>query len=397
MEELYVLHNIYLNNLEPTYRRGFKDEIDWSNRLIAIKGPRGVGKSTMILQHIKETFSQEGKALYVTLDSLALKETTISDIAKYHYEHGGTHLFLDEVHKYEHWSQEVKNVYDLLPRLKVVITSSSILQIYKSYADLSRRLISYDMHGLSFREYLQITNKVNLDTFSIAEIANNHTTIAQMITAQINVLPHFTDYLRSGYYPFFLENKNAYLTKLNNTINLTLDVDLPYILGISVHNIFKIKKLIHQLATEVPFKPNVSKLAGSLELTRSTLNSYIHYLDQACILNLLMDSGKSYSNISKPEKIFLNNTNLSYAISPSTINRGTLRETFFFNQVANKHNVSFTKHGDFLVDEKYTFDIVGRKKNNKQIYDVPNSYIAADEIILGAKNKIPLWLFGFLY
>lgn len=398
MQAIYQMHGLYMANLKPTFRRDFIDEIDWSNRLIAIKGARGVGKSTLILQHIKEVFGQSSeKALYVSLDNIAMRNISIYDLAQYHVDQGGTHLFLDEVHKYEDWSREIKTVYDLLPKLNLVITSSSMLQLYASYADLSRRMVAYDMVGLSFREFLQIEYDRKLPIYSLEQILCDHVEIAQEISPEMSIINKFKEYLTLGYYPFYLENKSTYPTKLNNTINLTLDIDLPYILGVNVQNIFKIKKLIYQLATQVPFQPNISKLAGSFELSRSTLSSYLHYLDNACILNLLMNAGKSYSKISKPEKIFLHNTNLSYAISPDYVDKGNLRETFFFNQLQIKHQVNSSKHGDFLVDEKYTFEIGGRGKNNKQIYDQPHSYIAADETLMGYRNKLPLWVFGFLY
>lgn len=397
MEELYDLHQVFLSNLSPSFRRSFIDEVDWTNRLIAIKGARGVGKSTLILQHIKEVFGSSRSALYVSVDNIAVNALTLFDIARYHNDHGGTHLFLDEIHKYDNWSQEIKNSYDLLPKLFIVITSSSILQLYNAHNDLSRRMVSYQMQGLSFREYIEIEEQRTLPKFTIEELTESHTDLVHLITKDVNILSHFNNYLQRGYYPFFLEHKGSYLLKLNNIINLTIDIDLPYILGTSVQNIFKIKKLLYQLATEVPFQPNVTKLAGAFELTRSTLNSYIHYLNQACLLNLLIDERKSYSNISKPEKIFLHNTNLAYALAPSAINRGALRETFFFNQVSVTNSVTYTKTGDFKVDNNYIFEVGGRSKTQKQIFDIPNSFLAIDETLQGSLNSIPLWLFGFLY
>lgn len=397
MEEIYIQHLEYINNLDIDFRRNTIDSIDWNNRLIAIKGARGVGKSTMILQHIKETFDQDPAALYVSMDDISINGLSILDLAKGHINFGGTHLFIDEIHKYQNWSQELKNIHDKYKKLHVVVTSSSILKLYQANHDLSRRMVSYDLPGLSFREYLNIENGTDLPTYSLQDLLSNHTKIATEISEQITILPQFSKYLQHGYYPFYLEGQGSYLHKLNNTINLILDVDLPYVMGVSIPNIFKIKKLLSNLAKEVPFQPNISKLAGSLELTRSTLNQYIHYLDSASLLNLLFDAGKSYSMISKPEKVFLDNTNLSYAIAPRNVNTGNIRETFFFNQVSKVHNVTFTKTGDFLVDEKYTFEIGGKNKNKKQIWNVENSYIAADNLRFGTHNKIPVWLFGFLY
>lgn len=397
MTELYTTHIDYIGNLNTTFRRGLIDTIPWTERLLSIKGARGVGKSTLILQHIKEKFGTSTKALYVSMDDVALKGYSILEIAEYHVNHGGTHLYIDEVHKYQNWSQEIKNVYDRFKKLHLVVTSSSMLQLYKSNNDLSRRMISVEMMGLSFREYLQIEENSAVEVISLQDIITGHVDLSLQLTEDINMLHHFTEYLQYGYYPFYLEGKRTYHQKLLNIINLILDIDLPYVLGVNIHNIFKVKKLLGHLAKEVPFQPNVSKLAGSLELTRGTLNQYIHYLQQADLLNLLMDSGKSYSSISKPEKIYLQNPNLSYAIASDQVNIGNLRETFFFNQLNQKHNVNYSKTGDFLIDDLYIFEIGGKTKNKKQIWDTENSFIAADGILHGSLNKIPVWLFGFLY
>lgn len=397
MDILYKLHQSYLNNLNITFRRDYLNKIDWGNRLLAVRGARGVGKSTLILQHITEAFGNRQEALYVSLDSTAIGEIQLYEVAMQHYENGGTHLFLDEIHKYENWSKAVKTIYDLIPQLHIVISGSSILHIHTSQADLSRRMVTYDLPGLSFREYLQIVEEVKLPSWTLEEVLEDHAELSASISKEIKVIPRFREYLEYGYYPFFLENISAYLLKLGATINQILEVDLPFCLGFDISNIFKIKKLVHHLASQVPFQPNISKLSGSMELSRSTLNNYIQNLEKACILNLLMDSSKSYSKISKPEKIFLNNTNLAHAIAPSFVNEGNQRETFFLNQLSIVHQVGYTKIGDFIVDEKYTFEIGGRNKNRKQIFDVPDAYIAADQLTTGMKDKVPLWLFGFLY
>ena len=397
MEHLYQEHINILNNFESTFRRGYIDQIDWDERLTAIKGPRGIGKTTLILQYITEKYGMSEEALYISMDSIALRNLSIYEIAKHHINHGGTHLFIDEIHKYPNWSQEIKSIYDQFRKLKVVVTSSSILQIYKGNYDLSRRMVSFDMHGLSFREYLQIVLDVQLPVLSLKDITENHVDFAIKLSKNINILPHLRDYLKHGYYPFFLESTKSYVQKLNNTINLILDIDLPYVLGINVHNIFKVKKLLSNLATQVPFQPNITKMAGSLELTRSTINQYIHYLENACLLNLLVDAGKSYSSISKPEKVYLNNTNLSYAISIDNVDIGNMRETFFYNQVDHVHEVHYSKAGDFLVNKEYVFEIGGKSKNRKQIWQEDKSFTVIDNEIVGAKTRIPLWLFGFLY
>lgn len=397
MEALYDNHLELIQNLDLNFRRNAIDEIGWEERLIALKGARGVGKTTLLLQHIQECFGTSLEALYVSMDDMTLQGYSIIEIAKYHLSHGGKTLYIDEIHRYPNWSQELKNIYDQLKKLKVVVTSSSVLQLYASNHDLSRRMVSYKLNGLSLREYLEIENNSTLPILTLEDIVNNHMDLSHELSKEINILPQYKAYLNHGYYPFYLESKTSYHQKLINILNLILDVDLPYVLGINVHNIFKIKKLLSQLSKAVPFQPNISKLAGSLELNRSTLNQYIQYLDHADLLNLLFDAGKSYSSISKPEKIFLQNTNLSQALAPKNYNVGNSRETFFFNQVETQHKVSYSSVGDFLVDEKYVFEIGGKSKNRKQVWDEQNSFVVADDILHSTSSKIPIWLFGFLY
>lgn len=397
MEFLYKLHTAYLNNLKPSFRRNLIDEIEWSERLIGLKGARGVGKSTLLLQHIKEKFKTSNKALYVSLDSFIMNNNTILDVAEFHTNNGGTHLFLDEIHKYENWSRELKTIYDLYPRLHVAFTSSSILHIYKGFADLSRRAITYDMHGLSFREFLEIETGKKFKTYTLKEILAKHGEIASEICEDLHPLEYFKKYLKHGYYPIYLQGEKMYPQKLTNVINLILDIDLPYILGVDIQNVSKIKKLLYLLASAVPFQPNVSKLSVSMELTRGILNTYLNYLKDAHLINLLLSNSKNYSIISKPEKIYLHNTNLAYAINPEVIQIGTLRETFFYNQLNNTNKVNTAESGDFLINEKYVFEVGGKNKTFSQIANIKNSYLAVDEMEIGYKNRIPLWLFGFLY
>ena len=291
----------------------------------------------------------------------------------------------------------MKTIYDLYPDLSVVFTSSSILEIYKGQADLSRRVIMYDMNGLSFREFLQIETGIHLDVFSLDNLITNHINIAHSILDfGIKPIKHFKQYLEYGYYPFYLENISAYPIKLMNILNLTLEIDLVGIKNVDPASIPKLKKLIHLLATSVPFQPNISKLAGSVEITRNTLLQYLQYLSQAKILNMLQDSGSSYSYIAKPEKIFLHNTNLMSCLQPNEVNIGSARETFFVNTLSNKYQINTTSQGDFLVSDTFTFEIGGQSKTTKQIAGLADSYIVVDDVEIGTKNKIPLWLFGFL-
>ena len=372
MEKLYDLHQSYLRKTKLSFKRYLMDEINWEGKLIAIKGAKGVGKTTMILQYIKTNF-KGNDALYVSMDSIIAKPYSIFEIAEYHVNRGGTHLFIDEIHKYAEWSREIKTIHDLYPEFHVVFSGSSILQIYKSFADLSRRAVAYNLEGLSLREFLELETGEKFEKIELIDLLKNHVQLAENIIEKVNVFKYFDQYLRYGYYPFYLEDKKDFNLKLENVINNTLDIDLPFMLEINVHNIFKMKKLLYILATQLPFQPNITKLAESLELNRNTLNNYLYYLSESKLLNLLTDAGKSYSALSKPEKIFMQNTNLIYAISGDKVNKGTLRELFFLNQVSAKYTINYTKKGDFLVENKYIFEVGGAQKTFMQIADIQNS------------------------
>jgi uncharacterized protein len=396
MEKLYDLHVAYLRKTKTAFKRYLINEINWNSQLIGIKGSKGVGKTTMLLQHIKLNLNDK-QALYVSMDSIVVKSYSILEIAEYHINKGGTHLFVDEIHKYDGWSREIKTIYDLYPTLNVVFSGLSVLQIYKSYADLSRRAVSYTMHGLSFREFICMETGLDLPKINFADLVKNHVSFAELIIEKVNIFSYWPNYLQYGQYPFYKEDKRDFALKLEQVINNSLEVDLPYILEINVHNIFKIKKLLNILATELPFQPNITKLAVSLELNRNTLNNYLYYLAESNLLKLLMDAGKSYSALSKPEKIFIHNSNLIYAITGSLANKGTIREIFFFNQVDACNKVNYTKQGDFIIDGKYTIEVGGAQKSFNQIKDLGNSFLAIDDVQIGRANKIPLWLFGFMY
>jgi uncharacterized protein len=397
MDFLPVIHQQYLRNLKSSFKRDLLHQIDWTNRMIGITGARGVGKTTLLLQHINQVFGYSENVLYLTMDHIQLSGLSILDIAAYHSANGGTHLFIDEIHKSNNWSGELKTIYDLYPGLNVVFTSSSILEIYKGQADLSRRVVMYDMNGLSFREFLQIETGIDLDVFSLDNVLTNHVEMAHhILDLGIKPIKHFKQYLEYGHYPFYLENISAYPIKLLNIINLTLEIDLVCIKNVEPASIPKLKKLIHLLATSVPFQPNISKLAGSVEITRNTLLQYLQYLSQAKILNMLQDAGSSYSYIAKPEKIFLHNTNLMSCLQPNKVNIGSARETFFVNALSTTYQINTTSQGDFLVSDTFRFEIGGQSKTTKQKAGLSDSYIVVDDVEIGSKNKIPLWLFGFL-
>ena len=396
MDELYQEFQERLLNVSTTFRRSFMDKIDWNERLNMIVGARGVGKSTLMLQRIKEAHENMEEVLYVSMDYLFASHYTLLDIAKYHYEKGGRYLYIDEIHKYENWSQELKNINDKYQKLKVVASGSSILEIMKGKADLSRRAVDYEMPGLSFREYINIETECNFSTVTIEDIVTNHREIATEILKDIQPGKYFTEYLKKGYYPFYLEGKNQYSKKLNNVLNITLEVDLTQQLNVEVSKINQLKKLVYILTTQAPFTPNISKIAASIGLDRGTLTKYLNYLEKASIVKMLWNKGRSYSILEKPDKLFLHNTNLFY-LANREVNIGTLRESFFVNQVSYEHSINLPQKGDFFVDDTYTFEIGGPKKSYKQIADVPDSYIVSDNLSVGTSNRIPVWLFGFLY
>lgn len=395
MNDLLDNHLRIIEELECRFDRTIS--IDWNDRLIGLTGARGVGKTTYLLNHIKHKLSESDKAIYVSLDDIYFSNHSLVEFAGDWSKRGGTHLFLDEIHKYPNWSQELKNIYDRYKKLKVVFTGSSLLHIFSGKADLSRRAVVYTMNGLSFREFLQIETGKEFESYTLTEIIKNHTSIAKKIVKEVKPLAFFDDYLLYGYYPFYLESKNSYHRKLMNTLTLMLEVDLPYLRHVEIKYIHKLKKLLHVIAHAVPFQPNVSKLAGDIEVSRNTIMLYLNYLEESKIINLLHSKSSSDVHLAKPEKVFLHHPNIIRAITRENCELGTIRESFFYNQVNNVYPVMSSPVSDFYVDSKYTFEIGGRNKNRKQIKNTKHSYVAADNIEYGMDDKIPLWLFGFLY
>lgn len=398
MEE--VLFQNYIRLLDATdskYYRYLYADIDWSNRLIGIMGSRGTGKTTMILQYIKANFTDRRRALYVSLDNIWFTKNSLIELADEFYAFGGTHLFIDEVHRYPNWSIEIKNIYDSYPDMHIVFTGSSILKIYKSNADLSRRAISYHLAGLSFREFLNFETNFDFKPYTLTEILDNHINIVSSVTNKIKILPLFKQYLEYGYYPFYKEDIKSYGMRLQNVVNIILDNDLPSVEDIEYNTIIKIKKMLMIISSLVPFSPNLSTLSAEIETNRASAIKYLGYLQKAGLIKLLLSSSVGMSLMNKPEKIYLDNTNLIYALATSNINEGNVRETFFANQCAVNHKLTASKQGDFVMDEKYTVEVGGKGKTFAQIKNVENSFIAMDGIETGFGNKIPLWLFGFIY
>jgi len=399
VENLVKIFNIKLNAIDDSLlQRYLVHDIDFNERLIAIKGSRGVGKTTLMLQYIKKHLVNDGSVLYVSLDDFYFQANSLVGLAEEFYENGGIYLFLDEIHKYDNWSTELKNIYDTYTTLKIVFTSSSILEIHRGEADLSRRAVDYELRGLSFREFLKIDSNIEFGTYSLEDICKNHLSIATDITADFRIIPHFKRYLQLGYYPFYKEGELTYYQKLNNTVNLALEVDLPAIHSTEYQTIHKLKRLLYVISMSVPFQPNITKLSQKIDTTsRSSTLLYLNYLEKANLISNLKTSGKGNNYLVKPDKIYLENTNLMHAIGSNADEVGNLRETFFFNQLKYRHQVNTSIESDFLIDEKLTFEICGKHKSVNQIKNVQQAYIAADNIEVGFKNKIPLWLFGFLY
>lgn len=395
MERLLDHYTRLLANTKLNKQRYLFHQIDWNNRLIGITGARGTGKTTLLLQHIKHE-RMENTALYVSLDNIYFAQHTLSDLANDFYINGGTHLFLDEVHRYANWAIEIKNIYDSYPGLFIVFTGSSMLEIYKAQADLSRRSVMYSLSGLSFREFLYFEDILEVSPYNLEDILNNHTSIASEITTSIKVFPAFRNYLQYGFYPFYKEGTSSYYDKLNAIINVILENDLPAVVTLQYATILKIKKLLTHVASLVPYTPNINDLSGLVETDRKSLLMYLQYLERAGLLQQLRSSSRKLSELAKPEKLFLNNTNLLYSLSQNT-QEGTLRETFFANQLSHSHTLLCPNSGDFLIDEKYVFEVGGKGKTFKQIRNIENSFIAYDNMEIGLGNKIPIWLFGLMY
>lgn len=364
--------------------------------MIGIKGPRGAGKTTLMLQHLKFDVATRNKALYVTADHTWFYNHTLLDTAMDWFKQGGRILFIDEVHKYPAWSRELKNIYDGLPEMQVIFSASSALDIYRGEADLSRRVISYTLAGLSFREYLSFKENLNFDMVSFLDIQANHRAIASTVLEKIQPLVAFNKYLKNGYLPIIIEGEEEYLPKLERVINTIVDTDLAYISSYNAGTAVKVKRLLGVIAESAPFKPNISALARKMEINRESVYQYIYQLRDARLLNILSSEGKGVSRLQKPDKIFLENTNLAYAIDTMP-DKGNIRETFLLSQLLNANfDVYKPSTGDFIT-EGVVIEVGGKSKTSKQVKHNESYLIAADDIENSVGNKVPLWLFGFLY
>lgn len=398
MEELVQQFKRRIRFVDMNFVRNIMYEINWSARLIGIKGARGIGKTTLLLQYIKlNLFDRLDEVLYISLDAVWFNNKSLLDLVYEFDQKGGKYLFLDEVHKYEGWAQILKNIYDDYPEMKIIFTGSSLLEILNARADLSRRAVVYKMQGFSFREFLSLETKTTFPIFSLNQILEEHSKVDYKINTMVKPFQHFEKYLKYGYYPYYREQLDLYEMRVMEVINMILEIELPLLRNVDIAYVIKIKQLLVIIAESVPFVPNISKLSEKIGISRTTLLSYLYYLDEISLTHNLYKVGEGISQLQKPSKIFLDNTNLSFLFAHENVNPGNLRETFFVNQLAFQHQVNYAEQGDFIVDEKYTFEVGGRDKSNKQIKGINNAYIAADDIEFGHQNKVPLWLFGFLY
>ncbi|MGV8879301.1 MAG: ATP-binding protein [Sphingobacteriaceae bacterium] len=397
MDKLFEKYYQKLDAISLNFQRSLLDNIDWSNRFIGIKGARGAGKTTLLFQYIhKHNLPKNNQTLYVSLDDLYFTENKLVNLADRFVKEGGKYLLLDEVHRYPNWSAELKNIYDDHAGLNLVFTGSSLIHIEKAKGDLSRRAVMYELFGLSFREFLHFRQGVHFDKIELDELLTNHVSIARKIVKEIKPLAYFKDYLQLGHYPYFLENEKAYAQKLAETIALALSTDLPAAYDLNYGSIEKIRLLLHILADSVPFKPNISKLSERIGITRNTLLEFLKYLEEMRIVRRLYASTHGIGILQKPEKLYLYHPNLHYALSYQSSDIGNIRESFFISQVSPIHLVTYATDGDFKLG-KHTFEVGGKGKTDKQIKSIDDAFVAADNIEIGHNNKIPLWLFGFLY
>lgn len=382
----------------PTeFCRYLYSKIDWRNRMVCLKGARGTGKSTILRQYLAKTYGHEERAIYMTLDYLWISAPEFLDIIDSLYKDGVSTFCFDEVHHLKDWAVLLKNVYDCYPDVTICYSGSSLLKLDSRIGDLSRRQIAYELTGLSFREYLSFEGVKDVGSVTLAEILENHRELASEVTRGIKILPLFKKYLESGYYPFYKESPSGYVDRVIEVVNKMLDSDLPTIEDVTPATIRKTKKMLSVLSASCPQLPNMSKLYRELETDRNQGFKMLDVLERARLLMLVASGRDKLDNMSKPEKIYCDNPNLMTALEPDA-NVGTLRETFFVNQLrAAGHGVRIPERGDFLVDGRHLFEVGGKGKGFDQIKDIPNSYVVSDEVEVGFGNRIPLWLFGFLY
>lgn len=389
MEKLFEYSNKLIKEADTGFLRYMHNEINWQNRMIGLIGPRGVGKTTLVLQYIKQ-YLNPAESLYVSAEDFYFVDNRITELVDTFVKYGGKYLFIDEIHKYNDWEKELKLIYDYHKELKVVFTGSSVLDIKKGASDLSRRAVIYNMKGLSFREYLQLFHNISAKTYSLEDILQHKVEITDLKRP----LPLFADYLKRGYYPFALEED--FEIRLRQIINHTLENDIPMYANMNVATGRKLKQLLAIISKSAPFKPNMTKIAEMLSASRNIISDYCLYIEEAGMIVQLRDNAGGIRGLGKVNKIYIDNTNLLYNLGYDTVNIGNVRETFFLNQMTVKHNVFASSIADFLIEDK-TFEVGGKNKGQKQNKDIENGYIVKDDIENGFLNIIPLWQLGLTY
>lgn len=396
MERIYEISQRLIQTTNFPHRRYLYNKIAWSDPFIMLKGARGVGKTTIMLQRCKE---RPTTSLYASLDQLWFNDHSIIDLAEYHYKHGGTDLFLDEVHRYprSNWEQELKNIFDSYPGLNVVFTGSSLLHLNSKSADLSRRVAEYELRGLSFREYLNFSGENEFESFNLNEILTNHTEIAPLVATKVKVIAEFEKYLEKGYYPFFLHTSElSYSQRVERLVRAVIDVDIPAIAKIEYETQLKLKKLLVSLAEHVPYVPNITSLSRDIAVSRNQLMKFFSLLNDGAILRSLSDPTSQPKAAAKPEKILFDNPSVLHALGVRN-KIGTVRESFAASMLSMHGKLYAPKYGDFLLDHSLLFEVGGKGKGFAQIADRPDNFVLADNLEYGNGNKIPLWLLGFLY
>lgn len=398
MEELFKKHRLLISQVSTDIIREMMHTVGWQKQLVAIRGSRGVGKTTLIRQYIKLNYGvNAGKALYCVMDSMYFANHSLLHLAEQFYQMGGEHLFLDEVHRYPNWSREIKEIIDLYPTLRITFSGSSLIQILNADADLSRRVLSYTMAGLSFREFLHFYKGLQLPVHPLDEVLSNADAICEETNRLCRPIPAFEEYLRVGYYPFYDGNETEYHSRIENVISFIIEQEMTQFCGVDAAYTRKLKALLLFLASNLPYEVNIAKLASYLELNKQTILSYLTALHRAELVNLVFSDNKSVTKMQKPDKIFIHNPNMLTTLSRQ-VNIGTLRECFVVNQLNYAHTVEYGKtHGDFLIDGHITFEVGGADKTFAQIADLPDSYILADGLEYPVGRKLPIWLIGLIY
>ena len=396
IQPLYDSYHRKIAKLDLRFKRYLYSQINWKARIISIKGARGTGKTTMLLQHILENYEDIDQTLYASLDNLWFATHSLMELVDWADRHGISRLYLDEVHRYELWSQSLKNIYDDYPDMSIVYTSSSLLVLDNATVDMSRRQTPYTLYGLSFREYLELEGIFKTEAISLDDVLMHHVKKAMNIVGRIKVAPLFEAYLAHGYYPFYRESLEDFPSRLRETVTVVIDSDLPAVENVTYETLQKTKKLLMIISEHVPFEPTMSELWRQLSTDNESGLKMLYALDKAQVLALLTAKTNNYKSLSKPDKIFLSNPNLMHVLCPK-VDKGNERETFFISQLRVLHDVRYPKQGDFLIDNKFLFEVGGKNKTFEQIADVPNSYLAVDDTEVGSGCRIPLWMFGFLY